>query len=306
MLAHGWALYIRFRLRHHVAMVSPVSISLAALLLVALVRLEHLVASLFWIVYRGRKYSRVASNARQRERAKWNRGTPAFRWELYVRADAGSSPWVYAVFFGPQASRLAAAVSRSRGIRKLVILMVLKAWKFYYFPVLTLILLVAFFARYDDPLELHSKLWFSTMLVLVVSSWVVAFAILVAVLQMGAFVNYHHLWPPRPKDEREYVRETIFVLGSALIASLCLLGLYLVAGRGLDAFEDFGAGGLAGEVLTAWRYAVVGLVGGYPEPANGYGQAVNDLTRVTAVGYLAMVGAVVAAAIAKSHTHTRA
>jgi len=221
-----------------------VDIFLILFALIGTLRVEHLVASDFWIAFSGPKWKRRVSRMSIATQSDVGR-----MWKAYLETGGGKLPFL---FFGIKSYRLFSFYHanwgrpwRSRSIAAVRLL-----WRYYIFsPLASCIVIV--FSFVPSQLSAVAKI---ALLVLAFSTVVGMLAIaaeaLLAAVVLGSWAILYHRWP-KPGKSRQGFREFLVSIGSIALAVLAIFALLLCVAVRFHAYPDLASATLGTETRGA-------------------------------------------------------
>jgi hypothetical protein len=255
-----------------------VGVLLVIVAVLSVVRVEHLIASDFWIAFRGSDWQSGLKHLSEAGKSNVPR-----MWRAYRENGGGKLPFL---FFGIKSYRLLhwsdAAKRhgwkwRSRGLR-----MVRLAWRFYTFVLLASVLVVALSAA---PVRLSTMSRVALLIVAFAMAGgmlAIAAEVVLAALVFGSWAVLYHRWP-RPAVRTPRLHEFNLGVGCVLLTQVALFALVFCAETRFHAYPDVpGAGWIA--VRDAITASYSGFISN--AVATGLGPLAFFINLVTAISYV--------------------
>lgn len=265
---------------------------LLAVLVVAALRVEHLVASAAWIAFRGEQWAQeVGQYKAKRQR------DPVRMAEVYAAHDGGMLPYLY---FGVKGYRLWRWGHELSGGRSAAVRALRLAWKFWLFaPLVTIGVAGLALVPVDYPLHVDVLLLL-IVLTCAVGMIEIAAETVLSAHTMGSYAVLHHRWPKpvkrparRPRTGLDRIKENAVYLGCCLIAVLVAAVMALVVDRQFAGNGDLTTrSSVVDSVATAFQSALLGFAGPTWNDVSNVAGAVAALTTLLMYGcYLVVVPA---------------
>lgn len=242
------------------------AISLVMAFIVA-ARLEHLVASAWWVVRYGKACAKRLSDL-----GLLTAGHPEEAWAVYrMREFGGSNPFL---FFGIKSYKLLAWSKESGGrkiwIRATCSRLVRPLWRFYTFaPVVTCYLIIVS-SRFRD--SAADWIWLATAFLLIASTIVLAAEGTLSAILVHSWGHVHHRQAPALSAALGEVGAAMIALVVAVVSSI---GLIFVAAAEFHAFLNAPGSSSAGLLLFSVYSALGCLALNFPEVTGSIGYIVG-------------------------------